>query len=177
MITNYEVHDDGHVGGFHVKAGFCTGNKGNNTCRAISEVPSTIMGIFNRPDFQHKPYVFVQPTMAHNFEIKVELLENPHSPEVDDIFYYTMDPKGNGPSYRSDKLEEFVRYAKKRYVEEFGPHSAYHILRVDIFLRQDGQFVVNEFEHFEAKGEDGPLQENILTEFWIAQIKKMLALV
>ena len=163
------------MAGFHVKAGFCTGNKGNNFCRTISEVPSTIMSIFNRKDFDWKPYVFVQATMAHNFEIKVELFENPLSPEENDILYYTLNSKGSGPSFKSEELEKFVYYAKKRYVEEFGPDSAYPILRIDIFLRQDGRFAVNEFEHFEAKGEDGVIERNFLVKFWVAQIKKMLA--
>ena len=114
--------------------------------------------------------------MAHNFEIKVQIFENPLCPEVDDIFYYTLKTKGTGLSFRSPELDEFIRYAKRRYVEEFGPHSAYPILRVDVFLRQDGRFVVNEFEHFEAKGEDGPMQLHFLIEFWFAQIQKIILL-
>jgi len=175
LTKNYELHDDGHIGGFHIKAGFCTGNKGNNTCRTVSDVPAVAMGIFNRKDFDHKPYVVVVPTMAHNLEIKVEVFENPHCPDVDDVIYYTMDSMGSGPSYRSDELTEFVKYAKKRYVEVFGKHSAYPLLRVDVFLRQDGQFVINEFEHFEAKGEGFCLERGFLHKFWVAQIQHMIA--
>ena len=175
LKENYEVHDDGHVGGFYVKSGFCTGMKGNLHCRTISEVPGLAMALFNRDGFQEKPYVFVEPTMAHNKEIKVEIFANPHCPEVDDIVYYTVESTGSGPSFKNEELTAFVMYAKQRYVEEFGEHSAYPILRVDVFLRQDGQFVVNEFEHFEAKGENGTMEKAFLRKFWVAQIQCMIA--
>jgi hypothetical protein len=174
LTSNYELHDDGHIGGYYIKAGFCTSGKGNNHCRQISAVPEVAMGIFHRKDFEHKPYVIVQPFMAHNCEIKVEIFENPHRPDIEDKIYIASNSAGTGPSYRSEDFMEFIHYAKKRYVEEFGPHSAYPLLRIDAFLRQDGQFVVNEFEHFEAKGEDGYMEKGFLQIFWFEQLKHML---
>ncbi len=175
MKENYEVHDDGHVGGFYVKTGFCACKKENLHCRQVSEVPALAMALFNRRDFETKPYVFVEPFMAHNLEIKVEIFENPLCPEESDVIYYTLESTGTGPSYKNEELTAFVLYAKQRYVEEFGKHSAYPILRVDVFLRLDGQFVVNKFEHFEAKGENGTIEKRFLQTFWVAQIKRMIA--
>ena len=171
LEDNYEVHESS-TGGYYVKASFCTGKQGNSDAAvAVSMVPGTSISIFNREGFENKPNVLVQARCTANYEIKTGIVEDPFTGK--ETIIICPKPGGNGRSYRGDELTSFVKYAKARYVQEFGPQSAIPLLRVDVFLRQDGELVVNEFEHMEAQI-DGS-EAGLLIEFWKSQITHMLS--
>ena len=130
------------------------------------------MSVFNREGFEHKPTVFVQARQCANYEIKTAIVTDPFTGK--ETIITCPKPGGNGRSYRGEELTAFVKYAKARYMEEFGAKSVIPLLRVDVFLRQDGELVVNEFEHMEAQV-DGS-EAGLLYAFWKSQVKHMLSL-
>jgi hypothetical protein len=97
--------------------------------------------------------------------------------------YITYNEKtGSGKRISSiphTELFEFVEKAIEKYRSAFTEEACYPVLRIDVFKRQDGRFVVNEVEHLEAcihpaveRGEALQWQA-FLREFWKDQIEYM----
>lgn len=188
-ISNYEVHSH-HSGGWHIKLGFSTGNKGNISTSTISSVPSRILTLFNKTEFLWKPYIFVQQTLDNTVEVKVCFINNPHdvSNHSKGMYVCYNDKHGKGLSFRSkndEHLFAFVALMKEIYESKYGEESTIPVFRCDVMIAQDGRMVVNEIEHFEAvvvpsSSKGAPLMaskfEFILTEFWKQQVLSMIEL-
>ncbi len=89
--------------------------------------------------------------------------------------------KGKSISLRPHtKLFQFVEKVIAKYCETFTLEASYPVLRIDVFRRQDGRFVVNEIEHFEACISPAILQgvgnnwQSFLREFWRDQLTAMI---
>jgi hypothetical protein len=177
-----ELHE-GHYGGYYVKTPFQTGGKGVTSCRKATEIPSTVLALLRRDFFEEVPYAFVNEAMDTSKEIKVSFLSNPYTGEELDCFLAFNPKKGHGRSFSDvPSLIEFAKLARRRYMEAYGNESVCPLLRVDIFMRQDGRLVVNEFEHLEAQIVPGGHDVNVtdpkyitfLKNFWKDQIMHML---
>ena len=111
------------------------------------------------------------------------MLYNPHRNKTLGPYISFNEKKGNGKRISSaphTDLFKFVNKAIGRYREAFTDAACCPVLRIDVFKRQDGRFVVNEVEHLEAEIEAAVLRgepinwKGFLREFWRDQLEYMI---
>jgi len=110
-------------------------------------------------------------------------MQNPHRNKKLGPYVAFNERAGKGKSISLNphtKLFKFVEKVVQKYCEVFTDEAAVPVLRIDVFRRQDGRYVVNEIEHFEAcvhprKTQGvGSTWEAFLREFWTDQLKFMV---
>lgn len=176
---NYEIHGS-HVGGWYAKLTATTGNKGNDSTTKLDDVGSVVISLFNRDNMEYKPTIAVQATVSYTKEHKYYVLTNRHRNKEDEPVLAHNPKSGTGRSFRENPhILEFVKRAKRKYEEVYGPDSTSPVFRCDVFQRQDGRIVINEIEHFEAQILSDAKNESywraFLYEFWEDQILYMLS--
>ena len=94
------------------------------------------------------PYVLIQACMANRKEYKVVCLDSEPQYVANILTFGNM-----GTSFSCSPhvvLFDFVRNAIRALKSKVPGFMCEGLVRVDVFMRQDGRFVVNEFESFEA---------------------------
>ena len=95
--------------------------------------------------------------------------------------------RGNGRSFSFEPHTKLAAFAIKikNILEERCPHiCSYPILRIDVFITQLGQLIVNEVESLEAyipaagkcRHEIDQKSQNFINEFWKHRLEYLLSL-
>jgi hypothetical protein len=119
------------------------------------------------------PYVQIQAWMLNRKEYKIVCLDS--EPQ----YVANIQTFSNiGTSFSCSPHEvlfDFVRSAVRALKSKVPGFMCEGLVRVDVFLRQDGRFVVNEFESFEARVCGTELQEakvvTFLEHFWETKLE------
>ena len=124
------------------------------------------------------PYVQLQACMANRREYKIVCLDSEPQYIADVQTFSRL-----GLAFSSSPhvlLFDFVRNAIRALKSKVPGFMCEGLIRVDVFMRQDGRFVVNEFESFEACVCGESFEEaKVLTfmeNFWETKINILIGL-
>jgi hypothetical protein len=140
-------------------------------CKNIAEIYQKSLQLFRVEEFCGRmPYLILQPRMKNQKEVKVAWTSNPYTGDIEGPFI-ACNTRKKGCSYAcTEAILDFAKDAKRIYEDRFPEHLTYPVFRIDIFRRQCGQFVVNEFESLEAGIGANERCKTIVTEFWLDEL-------
>ena len=132
----------------------------------------------NQRKFECMPYVLIQACMVNRKEYKVVCLDSETQYVANIQTFAGMGSKFSSPPHVV--LFEFVRNAIRALKSKVPGFMCEGLVRVDVFMRQDGRLVVNEFESFEASVCGVDHQEakvvTFLENFWETKIETWIGL-
>jgi hypothetical protein len=144
--------------GWVVKMPYVTNTK-VKFCRTFEQVLNALDLIFNKG---FAPYAMLQACMINRREYKVVCLNS------EPIYIAHIKTFRSGKSFSTEPhtlLFEFVRSAIQSIKASMPGTFTEALFRVDVFKRNDGRLVVNEFENMEAGFESSCENEAIVHDF------------
>ena len=163
--------------GWVVKLPFVT-NQIVKGIKSKDEVIKKLTSVFNNDSRGIYPYAMIQPCMKNRKEYKVVYIP------AKNIIYITSTKVSNGHNKQAfptgenhSDLFDFVKRAVAVFQDEC-PHSICDgLFRVDVFMNQANEYIVNEFESLEASYYGRPKFENAVThflkEYWSGKLKNV----
>jgi hypothetical protein len=160
--------------GWVVKLPFVT-NQIVKGLKTKAEVIKKLHSIFNNDIQGIYPYAIIQPCMRNRKEYKVVYIPSKSIVYVSSATTTAGHYKKAFPTGKDHcDLFEFVGRAVKVF-QDACPHSICDgLFRVDVFMNQANEFIVNEFESFEAVYYGKSILENTVTnhlkEYWYGKL-------